>query len=227
MKKRLLTRMALLLVLAGVSSCGKQQPTQAGMPIYVTPYYNSDGLQIHVGKYSAVIAGMTAANAAETQKALQADWAELSPEAMYVLAIRLYDLGWKDDAVYWFYSAQYRARLFQGILDPAKVGGLGSAAFERKQAYIAFHQLSGEYINGYAFGDPAKLAGTVSTVQSEGKTLPSLQAIFPNVVFVNEAGWSRVNEGVNVGLNSFLEYLKNNAEEIKAQRKSAGMEGKY
>ena len=76
---------------------------------------------------------------------------------MYVAAIRLYDLGHKDEAVYWFYTAQYRARVFTSILDKENVGTIGSEAFELKQAYASFNQLAGEYINGYAFGELPKL----------------------------------------------------------------------
>jgi hypothetical protein len=78
---------------------------------------------------------------------------KLRADVMYVAAIRLYDLGHKDEAVHWFYSAQYRARVFSSILDKEKVGSIGSEAFELKQAYLSFNQLAGEYINGYAFGD--------------------------------------------------------------------------
>jgi hypothetical protein len=197
------------------------------MPVYVTPYYNSEGLQINVGKFSKQLAATTAATAEQMQKSLKSDWAVLSPEEMYVAAIRLYDLGLKDDSAYWFYSAQYRARLFQGVLDQTKVGGMGSKAFELKEAYNAFYQLSGEYINGYAWGDPLKLASTVSAVQTEGKTLPDIRAIYPDISFLPESEWAGVNEEINSGMTGLIDMLKNDVDEIKARREAAGMEGKY
>jgi len=197
------------------------------MPVYITPYYNSSGLQIGVGEFSKGLAGTDVPSLQKTLSAMKAKWSELCPEAMYVAAIRLYDLGLKDESVYWFYSAQYRAKLFQGLLEPASIGGIGSKAFELKQAYNAFFQLTGTYINGYAFGDPQKLARTVGTVQAEGKTLPSLKKMYPDIAFVEEGKWPAVNETINSGMTDFIEYLTKNVDTIKKQRQEAGVEGKY
>jgi len=111
---------------------------------------------------------------------------------MYVAAIRLYDLGHKDEAVYWFYTAQYRARVFTSILDKENVGTIGSEAFELKQAYASFNQLAGEYINGYAFGELPKLKKTLLKVVDEGKSLPKFGVVYPKVKFVDEEKWLKV-----------------------------------
>ena len=70
---------------------------------------------------------------------------------LYVAAIRLYDLGYRKEAIYWFYSAQYRGRQFGVLLDQTKMGSIGSPGFELLHAQNAFYQLVGPYINGYAF----------------------------------------------------------------------------
>src|SRR5436190_3567590 len=113
-------------------------------------------------------------------------------KVMYVAAIRLYDLGHKDEAVYWFYTAQYRARVFTSILDKENVGTIGSEAFELKQAYASFNQLAGEYINGYAFGELPKLKKTLLKVVDEGKSLPKFGVVYPKVKFVDEEKWLKV-----------------------------------
>jgi hypothetical protein len=225
--KRLPGLVPLFLLLASTSSCGEQQPKPHAIRMYVTPYYDSEGLQVNVGKFSKELASMTKASAQKTQQSLKSAWGTLSPETMYVAAIRLYDLGLKDDSAYWFYSAQYRAILFRRLLDPAKIGEIGSKAFELQQAYAAFHQLAGEYINGYAWGEPLKLAATVSEVQREGKTLPDVKTIYPDVFFADRSQWSKVNEEVNSGMTGLIDTMKNNGDEIKAKRKAAGIEGKY
>jgi hypothetical protein len=200
---------------------------EGGMPVYITPYYNSAGLQIAVGKHSAGLAVPNADGVRKTLAAMKSEWTELPVEAMYVAAIRLYDLGLKDEAAYWFYSAQYRAKLLRALLDPAQTGSVGSPSFELTQAHNAFFQLTGEFINGYAFGDPPKLAKTVATVQAEGNTIPALKTIYPQSVFVDEKQWPARNEQINAGLIQFIEYLTNSVAEIKRQRQQAGIEGKY
>jgi hypothetical protein len=225
--KGLLVVSVLWMVAVALVACGKPPAGKGGMPIYVTPYYDSEGLKINVGKFSWALAATDGAAIRKTAAEMKAEWETLTAEAMFVLAIRLYDLGLKDEAVYWFYSAQYRAMLFTRLLDPAVVGSLGSPPFELKQAYGSFHQLAGEYINGYAFGDPEKLARTVAAVQTEGKKLPPLKTIYPGVIFLDEARWGGINSDLNSGMDSMLDMLKNSATEIKAQRKASGIEGRY
>src|SRR5207244_10164755 len=79
-------------------------------------------------------------------------------------AIRLYDLGYRKESVYWFYSAQYLGRQFGVLLDQTKMGSIGSPGFELLHAQNAFYQLVGPYINGYAFGDMDGLVKIVERV---------------------------------------------------------------
>src|SRR6266498_4601889 len=99
---------------------------------------------------------------------MKKDWDQLTFPELYVAAIRLYDFGYRKEAVYWFYSAQYRGRQFGVLLDQSKMGSIGSAGFELLQAQNAFFQLVGPYINGYAFGDTDGLVKVVERVQKEG-----------------------------------------------------------
>lgn len=197
------------------------------MPIYITPYYDSDGLKISVGEHSKRLKDADAKSIMQLSSELKKEQNKLRAEVMNVLAIRLYDLGQKDEAVYWFYTAQYRARVFAAILDKDKIGSIGSEAFELKQAYAAFHQLAGTYINGYAFGDLDKLEKTLKKVIVEGNPLPKYGEIYPNVKFVAEDGWAERNKEVSKGLSSLVDFIKNNADMIREQRKKNGIDGKY
>src|SRR5438874_2702804 len=85
------------------------------MPIYIAPYYDSEGTKVSVGDYSKKLASADAKTILEICSELKKDKEKLRPEVMYVAAIRLYDLGQKDEAVYWLHTAQYRARLFASI----------------------------------------------------------------------------------------------------------------
>ena len=201
--------------------------TSARMPIYITPYYNSDPLQVKVGPHSEALTLATAASAGELAAQLKQERATLPIETMYVLAIRLYDLGLKDEAVYWFYTAQFRARLLSALLPAGTPARIGNEGFERVQAHRSFHQLAGTYINGYAFGQLEQLEKTLRQVKSESEQLPPFKTIYPQLELIEEERWAEKNQEVASGFDKLLEYIVDNAEEIKAIRKQRGMEGKY
>jgi hypothetical protein len=69
---------------------------------YVTPYYDSKGPVISVGRFSS---GLASANLEEFLAIIvemKKDWGRLTFPELYVAAIRLYDLGYRKEAVYWF-----------------------------------------------------------------------------------------------------------------------------
>jgi hypothetical protein len=197
------------------------------MPILVTPFYDGESLQISVGPTSQKLAAADANSILQLVKELKKDQDSLRAEVMFVIAIRLYDLGHKDEAVYWFHSAQYRARLFSSILDQEHVGGIGDASFELKHAYGAFQQLAGKYINGYAFGNLKKLENVLKKVTAEGKSLPKFAEIYPEVAFVDSETWTTKNAEIADGLAMVLDFIRTKADVIKEQRRVNGVEGKY
>src|SRR5438132_3959341 len=179
------------------------------MLINVTPYYDSNGPKVSVGEHSKKLANADAKSISQLSADLKKEKDKLRAEVMYVTAIRLYDLGQKDEAVYWFYTAQYRARVFTSILDQGKIGSIGAEAFELKQAYNAFNQLAGGYINGYAFGELDKLEKTLTKVIEEGKSLPKYGELYPKVKFAPEDGWAAKNKEVSNGLAKVIDFIKN------------------
>jgi hypothetical protein len=74
----------------------------------------------------------------------------VTPMTLMVLAIRLYDVGLRDDAVFWFYAAKDRFLTLDEVVD---VGAGGLAQVE--DAIRNFSTLAGPIINGYAFCDIA------------------------------------------------------------------------
>jgi hypothetical protein len=70
----------------------------------------------------------------------------VTPMTMMVLAIRLYDVGLRDDAVFWFYVSKDR---FQTLTEVAVPNAplLETAATAMRD----FNALAGPIINGYAF----------------------------------------------------------------------------
>jgi hypothetical protein len=138
-----------------------------------------------------------------------------------------YDLGYRKEAVYWFYSAQYRGRQFGVLLDQAKMGSIGSPGFELLHAHNAFYQLAGTYINGYAFGDTDGLVKIIERVQKEGRQIPDLEAAYLGVTFRSKSEWPSANAELADGMNQLLSMLKEKKDDIKRQRVERGVEEKF
>jgi len=195
--------------------------------VYVTPYYNSKGPAIDVGPFSSGLAAKNETEFAATIWRMKKSWDTLNYAETYAAAIRLYDLGFRKESIYWFYSAQYRGRLFASLIDRDKMGSMGDPGFELFQAQNAFQQLVGPYINGYAFGDIDQLIPIIERVQREGKTVPDLTKIYPRVAFKPKSEWDAENKGLNEGLTKLHMTLKNEKASIKQQRIERGMEAKF
>ena len=199
----------------------------ATIEVYITPFYNSKGPTIEAGPFSNGLAAKSEPEFVATIRKMKQSWNELRFPELYVAAIRLYDLGFRDESVYWFYSAQYRGRLFAGLVDREKMGSMGAPAFELVQAANAFQQLVGPYINGYAFGDIDRLVSVVSRVQKEHRSVPDLVKLYPKVTFKPRAEWETGNSGLNEGLTKFLDTLKDQKATLKKTRIENGTEAKF
>ena len=158
---------------------GQSVSDPARIEVYVTPYYNSDGPIIEVGRFSKELATKSEPEFVETILKMKQSWSELRFPEMYVAAIRLYDLGFRNESTYWFYSAQYRGRLLASLVDQGKMGSMGAPAFELVQAANAFQQLVGPYINGYAFGDIDRLVESLSESRRRTKRFPRWRNFIP------------------------------------------------
>ena len=195
--------------------------------VYVAPYYDSKGPAISVGRFSSGLASAKEDDFLATIAEMKKDWDRLTFPELYVGAIRLYDLGYRKEAVYWFYSAQYRGRQFGVLLDQTKMGSVGSPGFELLQAQNAFYQLVGTYINGYAFEDTDGLVRIVERVQKEGRRIPDLQAGYPGVTFRSKSEWASANADLATGMNQLISMLKDKKDEIRRERIARGLEAKF
>jgi len=199
----------------------------AHIEVYITPYYNSKGPTIDVGRFSNGLAAKNEPEFVSTIGKMKKSWDTLNFAETYVAAIRLYDLGFRKESIYWFYSAQYRGRLFASLIDRQKMGSIGDPGFELFQAQNAFQTLVGPYVNGYAFGDIDQLVPIIERVQKEGRTVPDVTKIYPRVAFKPKSEWDAGNKALNDGLTKLLVTLKNEKTSIKQQRVEHGMEDKF
>ena len=201
--------------------------TFSPLPVTVSPFYDSARNQIDVGDYSQQLSTFDFQELTSVAQEMAKQRDVLTPEQMFVLAIRLYDVGDNDNAVYWFYEAQFRAKLFQISLDPSHVGSIGDPSFELPAAYSAFTQLSGEYINGYAGCDIENWVNIAKTVEDKNPTPPDLTKLFPGVAFVESSQWQSLNNEVADGLDQLINYLSDNKETVKQQRKQKNMDARF
>ncbi len=159
-----------------------------------SPFYDSASHEINVGNYSEQLETFKYDELSALVDEMTQNKADLTPEQMFVLAIKLFELGDNDNAVYWFYEAQFRAKLFLIALDPDHIGSIGDPSFELPAAYNAFTQLSGDYINAYTGCDIENWTNIATMVKNHNPTPPDLTRLFPDVVFVAKSQWSSLNE---------------------------------
>ena len=129
----------LVVVLACVQpAVGQTISDPARIEVYITPFYNSKGPVIEAGAWTKGLAASSQPEFVATISQMKQSWNTLRFPEMYVAAIRLYDLGFRNESTYWFYSAQYRGRLLASQVDREKMGSMGAPGFVLVQAANAF-----------------------------------------------------------------------------------------
>lgn len=127
--------------------------------VYVTPFYAAAATRegtprVSVAReFDALLASNQVTDIIAVRDAVQAQPKQVSPTVLMVLAIRLYDLGLRDDSVFWFYVAKNRFFTMDDVLDLRTAGLVGMAV-----AVTDFAKLAGLAINSYAFCNPDRQA---------------------------------------------------------------------
>lgn len=148
---------SLALALAAASATAAEPVRRIG--VYVLPYYAAaadDGgrPQVAVGKaFDERLASQDPAVIAEVEKSIRAAPELVTPMTLMVLAIRLYDVGLRDEAVFWFYAAKDRYATLAAVLDMSH-----PALAQVAQATRDFAVTAGPDLNGYAFCDLGRQA---------------------------------------------------------------------
>ncbi len=221
-------RLAALLVAAQFLIALRATAADPGqIEMYVAPWYNSSGPVIKVGQYSPGLASRNPAAFVATIRRMKTQWHDLNFLELYVAAIQLYDRGFRNEAIYWFYSAQYRGRLFAMLIDHDKLGTIGDRPFELYHGQDAFFSLAGPNINGYAFGRIDLLLTIVRRVENENRTVPNMRRIYPGVEFMNESRWPAVNADLNAGLAKLATHLSEQRTQIEQERSANGTQARF
>ncbi len=151
-------RMAVLAAALSIIGCNAfaAEPVRL-IPIYVRPYYDAARTpggtpRVAVGKqFDDLLSSNRPSDILAARDRVVAEPQAITPMTMMVLAIRLYDVGLRDDAVFWFYVAKERYIVMSDVLD-TNTRFLAQA----DDAVKNFATLAGPFINGYAFCDLAK-----------------------------------------------------------------------
>ena len=150
-----LSRLLLAIVCAAASAGALAAPIKR-IDIYVTPYYEAAkggaAPKVAVGKtYDTLLASNSREDIVRARDDINRNNSLVTPMTMMVLAIRLYDVGLRDDSVFWFYAAKDRFMTLAGVSD-IKSRELAQV----EDAVKNFAILAGPVINGYAFCDVAR-----------------------------------------------------------------------
>ena len=143
------TLLAAMLCAAGPANAAEPARYVA---IYVQPYYESGRTaeappKVNIGAtFNPLLASMRKQDILAARDRILADPKLVTPMTMMVLAIRLYDIGQRDDAAFWFYAAKDRYITLADVVD---IGAAGLGGVE--EAVKNFVTLAGPFINGYAF----------------------------------------------------------------------------
>ncbi|MDO5625078.1 MAG: hypothetical protein Q4G71_10340 [Pseudomonadota bacterium] len=122
--------------------------------IYVQPYYSAatrpqDAPQVAVGRsFDALLASSRRADIERVADMVRAEPGLVTPMTLMVLAIRSYDVGLRDEAVFWYYASRDRMLSATQVMDFSQ-----PALMNVRQAMHSFFTLAGPVINGYAFCD--------------------------------------------------------------------------
>jgi len=203
------------------------QNIQNRIPFYALPYYNFDPLTITIGQYQKELVSNNISDIETIESNILKNINKTNVETLYFLSIRLFDLGKKDDAFYWFMTAQTRARIFANMLDKEKIGSIGSKAFELKQLFVSLNRLVGEYMNGYGFNDIEKGIEVYKKVKSEVKDIQSYKSVYPEISFLDDKNLETEKSKKERDLQEGITYITENKELIKKSRVENGIQDKY
>ena len=197
----------------------------ARMPIMVQPYYNSDPLTINVGEMSEKLMSNKASDILELANSIVPNDASIPTEALYVMAIRLFDLNEKKPAAYWFYNAQFRTKVLNALLtqNPDYANNeIGNESFEKLSAYNAFTELAGPYINQELSQKPNEWVEIIDMVQKDMTNLDIRGFVndFPKIADKIVNDHPEVLEKVNEGLSILKNILQENLEEMVQETKN-------
>jgi hypothetical protein len=226
------SRLLLSIACAAACTAAPAAPVKR-IDIYVTPYYEAAKAPggtptVAVGKaYATLLASNSREDIIRARDEINKNNSLVTPMTMMVLAIRLYDVGLRDDSVFWFYAAKDR---FVTLAVVADVKSRELAQVE--DAVKNFAILAGPVINGYAFCDIAKQQEIRARATEWVVDNPYKALFLPQVPALpgdREQNLKRAVAEITQAAAKEREYLATpaNVADLKAKRKENDADGKY
>jgi hypothetical protein len=130
------------------------------------------------------------------------------PTAYFVLALKLFEQGKKDDATFWFYVGQIRYRAY--LVANPKLEPSGDPAL-----FSSLFNTIGPVINGYAFGDIPQLLKIIDRALEWDAKHPD-----------NLTPKSAKRDETRDGLVKLKSTIVSQQDDIRANRKKNGLENR-
>ncbi|WP_044470432.1 hypothetical protein [Mannheimia massilioguelmaensis] len=192
-----------------------------------SPFYSAQGGKAdYVKVYQKINALLLTNKKSDYEKASQIvrqEPAMITPMTMSVLAARAYDMGLRDEAVFWYFVARFRLMILNDVLDLPKMN---------MAEYTDLNSLVGSFILPYAACDLDKqqkiqneaLEWTKSNPY-EALLLPQLKSKHSDRKKAIKQAEDEVSEWVTKYQNYFSD-LKN-LEQFKQKRKASNIDKKF
>jgi len=215
----------------GIGSAAANDGKVRSIDIYVTLYYSANAGKVEYVKVYDKIDNLLLSGKIEdfkkAEKIVQDAPQMVSPITLFVLSARAYDLGLRDDAVFWFYNAKNRAILLRGVINLDD-----DRFFEVKRAIGAFIKLVGDVVNPYAFCD-IKKQQDIAAKSLEWSKANVYEAMFlpefPSLHNDRKAALAKGIEALEARNKKEKEHFKDetNLETFKALRKANNIDEKF
>lgn len=194
----------------------------------VPPYYIHDRHRAEAGRYSEGLGSADDEILLATVEEMDKDWENIPVVAMYIAALRLFETGERDRALYWYQGARYRADLFLELLDDSSgMNRMGSEAFSLSRVHTAFFLALKPYLGGHGLCGIRKYEEAMDRAVFKRDVTPRLNNLYPDVVFLPEAQWPGEVEKVKARFERRLTNAAENYAEIVKRRKATGIHNRY
>jgi hypothetical protein len=99
--------------------------------------------------------------------------------------------------------------------------------YNSKGPSVSVGRFSSGLASANAFTDTDGLVKVVHRVQQQGRKIPDLQTIYPNVTFRSKSEWESANTDLADGMGKLISTLKEKKDDIRCQRIQQGIEEKF
>lgn len=217
--------MVLLAGTGAVTADQEAEPSPEVIELEVAPFYVATEDGMSSGELG--VDGLFAQAEEEFLQALagvRGQWSEQPAEVLFIGAVQLYNRGFRDEAVRWFYTAQVRMHWLRAAVEQGELLRPDSATTVRVDAQEAFFRGASPHINGFAMRDPDGLIAVLGEIGAAEATheVGDFAAGYDGVRFVERERWDEIRAGVLEGLAELAGMIDEQRAAIAQDRQATG-----